>query len=321
MTPVERPSRLPRHLSRHLRLPLIAAPMLNLSGPELVVAACRAGVIGAFPTLNPRLLHSPGGLDAWLDRIFSELRQSGEPFAPVCPNIVMRNDDLDAHVRSVIAHGVEMVITSVGSPAPVLPQLHDAGIFVFADVASLHHARKAIDGGVDGLVLLTAGAGGHTGWLNPFAYVRAVRKMFDGPIALAGGIIDGTALRAAVTLGCDLAYMGTRFIATRESLATADYRDALVRSSMDDILLTKAFSSLQGNYLRPTIEASGIDLATLDETISWDEARRKYGSRSSGPKRWQDILAAGHTVSGVESVLDVAELVEQTAREFDGAAS
>lgn len=144
--------------------------------------------------------------------------------------------------------------------------------------------------------------------------------MFDGPIVLAGGIIDGTALRVALTLGCDLAYMGTRFIATRESLATAAYRNVLVRSSMDDILLTKAFSSLQGNYLRPTIEASGIDPATLDETISWDEARVKYGSRSSGPKRWQDIFAAGHTVSGVESVLAVADLVEQTAREYDEAA-
>lgn len=216
------PSCLPKHFRDRLRLPLIAAPMLNISGPELVVAACRSGVVGAFPTLNPRLLRTPGGLDAWLDQIMGSLRDSDGPHAPVCPNIVMRNDELAVHVKSVIDHGVEMVITSVGSPAPILPQLHDAGIFVFADVASLRHAQKAIETGVDGLVLLTAGAGGHTGWLNPFAYVRAVREMFDGPIVLAGGIIDGVALRAAETLGCDLAYMGTKFIATRESLATAE---------------------------------------------------------------------------------------------------
>ncbi|HEU0196941.1 MAG TPA: nitronate monooxygenase [Nevskiaceae bacterium] len=310
---------LPPGIASRLRLPLIAAPMLNISGPDLVIAACRAGIIGAFPTLNPRMVNAPGGLDAWLDRISRELGSDGQPHAPMCPNIVMRNDDLAAHVKSVIAHKAEMVITSVGSPKPILPALHDAGIFVLADVATIRHAEKALAAGVDGLVLLTAGAGGHTGWLNPFAYVRAIRKMFDGPIVLAGGIIDGVALRAAQTLGCDLAYMGTKFIATRESMATPRYREFLVNASMDDVMLTKAFTGLQANMLRPTIEAAGIDPATLDESVSWEEARRRYGSRTSGPKRWQDILAAGHTVSGIDRVLSVAELVAQTEREYRGA--
>lgn len=309
-------SRLPAPIAARLRLPLIAAPMLNVSGPELVVAACRAGVIGAFPTLNPRMVGAPGGLDEWLDRIDADLQGEGQTCAPVCPNIVMRNDDRQAHVESVIEHGVEMVIVSVGSPAPILPQLHDAGIFVFADVASLKHAKKAIEAGVDGLVLLTAGAGGHTGWLNPLAFVRAVRAVFDGPVVLAGGISDGVALRAAETLGCDLAYMGTRFIATQESMATPAYRDYLARSSMDDIVLTKAFTGLQANILRPSIEDSGIDPASLDENIGWDEARTKYGSESGGPKRWQDILAAGHTVSGVQTPFSVAQLVAQTEAEY-----
>lgn len=312
-------SRLPDNIANRLRLPMIVAPMLHVSGPELVIAACRSGVIGAFPTLNPELLDAEVGLDGWLTRIKSRL--GAEPHAPMCPNIVMRNQNLDAHIDSVIRHGVEMVITSVGSPKPVMPKLRDAGVFVFADVATLEHARKAIDAGVDGLVLLTAGAGGQTGWLNPFAYVRAVRAIFDGPIVLAGGMSDGVALRAAQALGCDLAYMGTKFIATRESLAAEEYREGLVDASIDDVMATKAFNGLLGNYLRPSIVAAGLDPDNLEESVSEARAKELYGARGAGPKRWTSLKSAGHSVSGVTAVQSVAELVEQTAREYDRALS
>jgi nitronate monooxygenase len=245
-----------------LSLPLIAAPMFLVSGVDLVVAACRNGVIGAFPTVNCR---SPEQLDGWLgeieDRLARHSDESGKRAAPVCANLIVHrsNARLAQDLQVVLAHKPEIVITSVGSPVPVLASLHDQGALVFADVASIRHAERAIAAGADGLVLLTAGAGGQTGWLNPFVFVRAVRAFFDGPIVLAGGIGDGHALRAAQALGCDLAYMGTKFIATSESMADARYKEMLVASSADDILLTTAFTGLQTNMLRPSIAAAGLD--------------------------------------------------------------
>lgn len=312
-------SRLPKRFQGRLRLPVISAPMLHISGPDLVVAACHAGIVGAFPTLNPRLIQARAGLDGWFSEIRRGLGDDPGAFGLVCPNLIMRTDDLHDHVDTLLRHGVQMVITSVGSPKPVMARLKEADVFVFADVATVEHARKAIDVGVDGLILLTAGAGGQTGWLNPFAYVRAVREIFDGPIVLAGGISDGVALRAAEVLGCDLAYMGTKFIAARESMATEEYREMLVQSSMDDIVLTKAFNGLWGSYLRPSIVAAGLDPDRLDEAVSEAEARQRYGSRASGPRRWTGLKSAGHSVSGVRKVLTVAEIVDQTMQEYQTA--
>ncbi|HEY9022934.1 MAG TPA: nitronate monooxygenase, partial [Burkholderiaceae bacterium] len=261
-----------------LALPLIAAPMLRVSGIELVSAACAAGVIGAFPTANCQTLDE---FDAWLTRLDEEAAAAPERKAPTpyCPNLIMRRDParVMAEVELIARHRAQLVITSVGSPASVVPHLHEAGCRVFADVASLHHAVRAIESGVDGLVLLTAGAGGHTGWGNPFAFVRAVRRVFDGPIVLAGGLSDGVALRAARELGCDLGIMGTRFIATQESLASDDYRHMLVDSSIDDVLLTRGFTGLPASFLAPSARRLGIDISTLDESISVEEARRRYG--------------------------------------------
>lgn len=311
---------LPSHIARRLRLPLIAAPMLKVSGPELVIAACRSGVIGAFPTANAR-----GELDDWLTRIVQATRDLDA--APCCPNMIMHREPraLAADVDCLVRHGVEMVITSVGSPHPVIEPLHAANCLVFADVATLAHARKAIAAGVDGLVLLSAGAGGQTGWLNGLAFARAVRRFFQGPLVLAGGISDGAALWAARALGCDLAYMGTKFIATEESLASEGYKAMLVKSQADDVQLTRAFSGLASSILRPSIAAAGLDPATLDEGISperakeiFSDARGKFTDTSQqfGPKRWSDIWSAGHSVSGVDAVLPVARLVEQTCNEY-----
>jgi nitronate monooxygenase len=303
-----------------LSLPLIAAPMFLVSGVELVVAACRNGVIGSFPTVNCR---SSEQLDGWLGEIEEQLArhsgESGRQAAPVCPNLIVHrsNARLEQDLAVLLRHKPEIVITSVGSPAPVAKPLHDAGALVFADVASIRHAERAIAAGADGLVLLTAGAGGQTGWLNPFVFVRAARAWFDGPIVLAGGIGDGHALRAAEALGCDLAYMGTKFIATRESMADARYKEMLVASSADDILLTTAFTGLQTNMLRPSIAAAGLDPDDLPPRGAIDIGKDiDIGARENRPKRWRDIWSAGHSTSGVTAVLPVDELVAQTIKEY-----
>jgi nitronate monooxygenase len=303
-----------------LTLPLIAAPMFLVSGTDLVVAACRNGVIGAFPTVNCR---SSEQLDDWLCDIEGRLNrysdQSGRPSAPVCPNLIVHrsNARLAQDLQVLLRHRPEIVITSVGSPADVVAPLHDAGALVFADVASIRHARRAIEAGADGLVLLTAGAGGQTGWLNPFVFVRAIRAFFDGPIVLAGGISDGHALRAAEALGCDLAYMGTKFIATPESLADARYKAMLVASSADDIVLTTAFTGLQTNMLRPSIVAAGLDPDDLPTRGAIDIAEDiDIGAREKRPARWRDIWSAGHSTSGVTEVLSVDDLVARTVAEY-----
>jgi nitronate monooxygenase len=308
-----------------LSLPLIAAPMFLVSGVELVVAACRNGVIGSFPTVNCR---SPEQLDGWLGEIESRLRrhmdETGKPAAPICANLIVHrsNARLEQDLQVLLRHKPEMVITSVGSPATVLKPLHDAGAIVFADVASIRHAERAVAAGADGLVLLTAGAGGQTGWLNPFVFVRAVRAFFDGPLVLAGGISDGQALRAAQALGCDLAYMGTKFIATRESMADIRYKEMLVASSADDILLTTAFTGLQTNMLRPSIEAAGLDPDDLPARGAIDIAKDiDIGARENRPKRWKDIWSGGHSTSGVTEVLSVDEMIARTVAEYVAASA
>lgn len=299
--------------------------MFLVSGVELVVAACRNGVIGSFPTVNCRETEQ---LDAWLTEIESRLQAhadaGGKCAAPVCPNLIVHrsNARLAQDLAVLLRHRPEVVITSVGSPAPVLAPLHDAGALVFADVASIRHAERAVAAGADGLVLLTAGAGGQTGWLNPFVFVRAVRGFFDGPIVLAGGISDGHALRAAEALGCDLAYMGTKFIATRESMADERYKQMLVDSTADDILLTTAFTGLQTNMLRPSIEAAGLDPDNLPARGAIDIGKDiDVGARENRPKRWRDVWSGGHSASGVTDVLAVDDLVARTAVEYESAAA
>src|SRR5215468_4638969 len=286
---------LPAALKSRLRLPLIAAPMFLVSGPALVKAACRAGVIGSFPTANCRTVEELGD---WL----ADIKAGTAGAAPFCPNLIVHRsnprvaDDLAAVLRAK----PEMVITSVGSPEGVLKPLKDAGCLVLADVASVRHAEKAAAAGVDGLVLLTAGAGGQTGWVNPFAFVRAVRSFWDGMLVMAGGMADGQAVAAAEVLGCDLAYMGTKFIATRESLAKEAYKQMLVQSRLDDVLLTRAFTGLETNMLRPSITAAGLDPDNLPVRGAIDvskdiNAAERAKSHAEGPdaKRWKDIWSAG----------------------------
>ncbi|HEY2611231.1 MAG TPA: nitronate monooxygenase [Reyranella sp.] len=317
---------LPATLKSRLRLPLIAAPMVLVSGPALVKAACRAGIIGSFPTANCRTVEE---LDGWLadmsDDLLRTADEAGHAPPPLCPNLIVHrsNPRVPDDLAAVLRHKAEIVITSVGSPEPVLKPLKDSGCLVLADVASVRHAEKAVTAGVDGLVLLTAGAGGQTGWVNPFAFVRAVRKFWDGIVVMAGGMADGQAVAAAQALGCDLAYMGTKFIATRESLAKESYKEMLVRSRLDDVLLTRAFTGLETNMLRPSIAAAGLDPDNLPVRGAIDIAkdinaaeRDKRDAEDPAAKRWKDIWSAGHSVSGVSDVPSVAELVERTAAEY-----
>ncbi len=316
-------TRLPETITKRLRLPLIAAPMLSVSGPDLVIAACCDGVIGAFPVANARTIE---GLELWLRQIETALATAAEthpeqPPAPFCPNLIIKRAEMKAELACLVRHRIEMVITSVGSPVETIGPLHDIGCLVFADVATLRHAEKALAAGVDGLVLLTAGAGGQTGWMNPLAFVRAVRRMYDGPIILAGGISDGFALWTAQTLGCDLSYMGTKFIATDESMADPGYKRMLVESAMDDVLLTQAFTGLDTNMLRPSILAAGLDPASLLARVSPEEAAKNFSHEAltPGPRRYKDIWSAGHSVSGVTDVQSAAALIEQTWQEYQAA--
>jgi nitronate monooxygenase len=275
--------------------------MTSVSTPELVLAACHSGVIGAFPTHNAE---SPRVLDGWLTHMRDELDPSGPP---VAPNLVVHpsNGRRDADLQCLLRHRVELVITSVGSPRPVIGPLHDVGAQVYADVASLAHAWRALDAGADGLVLLTAGAGGQTGWANPFAFVRAVRERFDGPLVLAGGISDGHAILAAQTLGVDLVYLGTRFIATHESGADDGYRQAVVSASLDEVRLSD--------------RVGGIPASLLAEWL----ARRPAGAGNDAEGFQQDRLlanrsawSAGHSVSGVHQLSSVAAVVEALITDY-----
>lgn len=290
-------------LRDRLRLPLIAAPMTAVSGPELVIAACRGGVIGSFPAHNARTTEE---LDAWLTRIAAALDADA---APVAPNLVVHrsNPRLADDVACLARHRVPLVITSVGSPAAALGPLRDAGCLVFADVASMRHVDRALALGVDGLVLLTAGAGGQTGWHNPLAFLRAVRREYTGPVVLAGGIADGTALLAAQVAGADLAYMGTKFIATEESMAGAEYRDALVAATLDDVTQTSGPTGLPANLLSGKVDPTAG---------AGQPAGFRFDVIAGATKVW----AAGHSVCGVDAVLGVAELIERTRREYLAAA-
>jgi nitronate monooxygenase len=297
------------HFVERLKLPVIAAPMFLISGPALVIAACKAGVIGSFPTANCRTLPE---LDTWLHQIDAALETSDAPYAV---NLIVHrsNSRLADDLALVCRHRPELVIASVGSPAPIVDAIHDYGGLVFADIASMRHAHKAVEAGADGLILLTAGAGGQTGQANPFAFVRGVREFYEGPIVLAGGVADAQSLRAARVLGCDLAYMGTRFIATQESLADVRYKQMIADSGLDDIKLTRAMTGLETNMLVPSLLAAGLDPDNLPErgaiTIDKD-------INPNTPRRWKDVWSAGHTAEQIADVPPVAELVARLAREY-----
>jgi len=293
-------------IKQRMALPAIVAPMFLVSGPELVVAACRAGVIGAFPTVNAR---TTAVLRRWLEQIKSELAvaESGAPgkIAPWAANLIVHrsSERFEHDLEIVLEYKPEIVITALGSPRRVTKQVHGYGGIVFADVNSVLYARKAVDAGADGLCLVCAGAGGHTGQISPFTFVPSVREFFDGPLVVAGGICDGAGVAAIEALGANFAYLGTRFIATQESLAPAGYRKMLVDSTEEDLILTAHFTGVPANYLRPSIERAGLDPASLG--VRKD---KKFDSRNES-RAWRDIWSAGQGLRAVKEVQPAADIV------------
>jgi nitronate monooxygenase len=302
-----------------LRLPVFAAPMFLISGPELVLAACKAGIIGAFPTPNARPISE---LDAWMRRITEGLAQArDEPGAgtigPWCANLVTHssNTRLAEDLELVARYKPPVVVTALGSPKPAIAVVQAYGGQVFADVTSIALARKAAAAGADGLACVSSGAGGHTGSISPFAFVSAVREFFDGQIIVGGGISDGWGVAGAIASGADFVYMGTRFIPTRESMAPDAYKQMLVDSSVEDIIVSAGITGTNASWLKPSLRANGLDPDNMPSAPS-----RNYDSNASiGAKKWKDVWAAGQGVGAIKQVESVADVVDRLEQEYRSA--
>ncbi len=302
-------------IKARLALPVIAAPMFLVSGPELVIAACRAGVIGAFPTLNAR---QTAELESWCATIKATLAAAaaqGDRVAPWAANLIVHRSNARAaeDLAVTLKYQPEIVITALGTPRDVVDAVHGYGGLVFADVSSVSYAEKAVAAGADGLVLVCAGAGGHTGSLSPFAFVPAVRSFYAGPVVVAGAIASGRAVRAVEALGADLAYVGTRFIAARESRASEPYKQMLVASTEADVVTSAHFTGVPANYLRPSIINAGLDPAALGI-----RADKKFDHREdeASVRAWRDIWSAGQAVRAVDRIAPAAAIVAELAAEY-----
>ena len=312
---------LPESLRGKLSLPVVGAPLFIISNPDLVIAQCKAGVIGSFPALNARPIEV---LDEWLTRIAEELDAHNQanpdnPAAPYAVNQIVHNsnDRLMHDVEMCVKHKVPVVITSLGARPEVFEAIHSYGGLCFHDVINNRFAHKAIEKGADGLICVAAGAGGHAGTLSPMAFVQEVREWFDGPVLLSGAISTGDGVLAAQAMGADLAYLGSAFIATLEANADPAYKQALVDYAASDIVYTNLFTGVHGNYLRPSIEAAGMDPDNLPES---DPSKMNFGSGgSSKSKAWKDIWGCGQGINAIKTVAPVADFVAQLRSEYDAA--
>jgi len=309
---------LPKILEGNLSVPVIGSPLFLVSGPELVIAQCKAGIVGSFPALNARPQHV---LAEWIIRIKTELAdyQAANPDAKVAPFAVNQichgsNDRLMDDMQTCVEHEVPIIITSLRPPAELVEAAHSYGGLVFHDVISVRHAKKAAEQGVDGLILVCAGAGGHAGALSPFALVREVKEWFDGTIILSGSIGDGYSVASSLALGADLAYMGTRFIATEEANADIGYKKMLEESAADDIVYSSLFTGVHGNYLKPSIDKAGLDSNNLPEA---DKTSMNFGSGgNTDAKAWKDIWGSGQGIGAIKDSPTVQALVDQLKLEY-----
>lgn len=312
---------LPKAFHGAMRLPAIAAPMFLVSGPELVIETCRAGVAGTFPALNAR---SPGQLDDWLVEITAALTaaQAADPVAAISPygiNLILHasNPRVAPDLELICKHKVPFVITSLGHPGEVVKAVHAYGGLVFSDVIHAYHAKKAIAAGVDGIIAVASGAGGHAGTQSAFSLVREIREFWDGTLILGGAISDGYAVRAAEVLGADFAYMGTRFIATRESLAREAYKQMVVDSDAGDVVYTDAISGTNANFLWPSLEQLGHRRDELVQGVG----KGKLKGVADEAKAWRDVWSAGHGVATIHDAPPVRELCDRLATEYRAACS
>jgi nitronate monooxygenase len=292
--------------------------MFLVTGPDLVIEACRAGIVGAFPTVNARTVEE---LDEWMKRITAALRQEAEsrPGATIGPwaaNLITHSTNLrlQQDLELVARYRPPLVITALGSPKPAIDLVHGYGGLVIADVVSISLAKKALAAGADGLACISSGAGGHTGFLSPFAFISAVRELTDGLVIVGGGIADGRGVAGAIAAGADLVYMGTRFIATSESLAAADYKQMVVAANVDDLLVSAAVTGTPASWLKPSLTRTGFDVNAMP-----DKPARDYDSSRQGAKRWKDVWSAGQGVGAIRSIEPVSVVVERLAEEYDAA--
>ena len=312
---------IPEILKGRLSIPVVASPLFIISGPELVIAQCKAGVVGSFPSLNARPVEV---LDEWLTRISAELdaynlANPDKPAAPFAVNQIVHNsnDRLMQDVELCVKHKVPIVITSLGARTEVFDAIHSYGGIVLHDVINNRFAKKAIEKGADGLICVAAGAGGHAGTLSPMPFIQEVREWFDGPVLLSGAISTGDAVLAAQAMGADMAYIGSAFIATKEANADEGYKQSLVDYAASDIVYTNLFTGVHGNYLRPSIEAAGLDPDNLPES---DPSKMNFGSGgSTKAKAWRDIWGCGQGINAIKSIDTAGELVERLKREYAAA--
>jgi nitronate monooxygenase len=315
---------MPALFKGRLSLPAIGAPLFIISVPDLVIAQCKAGIVGAFPALNAR---PPELLDVWLTRIRQELAEydaahPDRPSAPFAVNQIVHrsNNRLEQDLALCEKHKVPIIITSLGAREEVNQAAHRWGGIVFHDVINQKFAHKAVEKGADGLILVAAGAGGHAGVISPFAFVAETRQWFDGPIALSGAIANGRAIRAARLLGADFAYIGSAFIATKEANAVDLYKEMITSSGAEDIVYSNLFTGVHGNYLKPSIVAAGMDPENLPQS---DASKMSFGTDTSGErakaKAWKEIWGSGQGVGSLTKVMPAAELIARFKKEYDEA--
>jgi nitronate monooxygenase len=312
---------LPASFRDRLTLPVIGSPLFIASTPDLVIAQCKAGIIGAFPALNAR---PAPVLEEWLVRIRRELEAhaAAHPGARVAPYAVNQiahasNDRLQRDMEVCVRHEVPLIITSLKPPREIVEAAHSYGGMVFHDVISVRHARKAVEQGVDGIIVVCAGAGGHAGTGSPFALVREIREFFDGTLVLAGAMSSGADVLAAQAIGADMAYIGTRFLATTEANALPEYKQMLVESGSDDVVYTSLFTGVKGNYLRGSVLAAGLDPDQLPEA---DKSKMNFGSGGNMEKKaWRDIWSGGQGVGNIHDIAPAGEIVARMVREYAAA--
>jgi nitronate monooxygenase len=312
---------LPDVLRKNLRLPVVGSPLFIVSNPDLVIAQCKAGVVGSFPALNARPAEQ---LEVWLRRINEELDRHNQahpdrPAAPYAVNQIVHrsNNRLEHDLEVCVKYKVPIVITSLGARQDLNDAIHSYGGIVLHDIINNRFARKAIEKGADGLIAVAAGAGGHAGVLSPFALIQEIRQWFDGPLLLSGSIANGSAVLAAQAMGADLAYIGSAFIATEEANADARYKQCIVDSNADDIVYSSLFTGVHGNYLRPSIVNAGLDPDNLPQS---DPSKMDFGSGgNTDAKAWKDIWGCGQGIGAVKEVPSVAQLVARLEREYQTA--
>lgn len=312
---------LPKILEQKLRLPMVASPMFIVSGKELVVEQCKAGIVGSFPSLNARTTED---FEKWLQYIITELAAYDEanpatPAAPYAVNLIVHrtNPRVEADLAICVKYKVPIIITSLGAREDVNEAVHSYGGVTFHDIVNNKFAKKAVQKGADGIIAVAAGAGGHAGTISPFALVQEIREWFDGPLLLSGCMSTGPAILGALAMGADLAYMGSAFIATEEANAVDDYKQMVTTSAADDIIYTSAFSGVHGNYLLPSIIASGVDPASLE---SGDPSQlAKLSDENKDVKAWKNIWGAGQGIGPIKDVVKAKDLVAKLISEFEQA--